>query len=447
MPFKYGPFLMQHYSRRWSYFKGGNEALGTSAWAKCRRRARGFPIIFLVIYIFIMVFALTVFFWDGDGMVMQQEEVPYWYVPKMPPRNHSNGCHANPEEILLPQNHTIGDTVVLNGYFDARDNQRVIRLLAIQRNASVPVYCLISHPQSKKLVAVKAEMREIGKTSLHVSGMLQCNVTDHLEHTPCKVRLSSVKTLNENHITVPLTLIQASNAQVDGVVVCVPPLNSIVHQPQLVEFIELTKLLGANMLIFYKQKSNPNADEIFEFYKNDPAVTVYDWPSRSHSQLSQQHCLYSAIPKYKYAVFTQINRFLIPRERPSWPALMQYLDFNNTSPYSAFCFPVALFPLDVTHALSTPFSVHRLRESIPKKTVCLVKPSAVVEMRKVPEFVDARHAAMDAFDGSALVHWYRACKDCHRTEEDTSALHYKQALIENYKEVMYLIAHGNTMHS
>lgn len=429
---------------------------------------RRFAGVFLVLYIMAVLSILkagkesATLDWD-----LSDSHSQYSYHPRMPQRNDSisDGCHDDLSKISYPEFKTLGNhsmNHLLSAYFDDRaPGNTEIRILGLlDRHAAQPLYCLVTDDRTKKLTAVHGTIQLLKNTIVdravsHVSCILHCNVTGVVHHNPCKVLLSHGTSMQSDHITLPVVSLHTPSYSQSSIAVCLPPLPRVIPQNRLVEFIEMTRLLEADQLYIYKytgdtnvSHANPNVDQILDFYASDNMVTIFPWklPISDQSVLTAlafQHCLYSNMGRYKYLIFTDLDRYIIPRERRTWKGLLEYLDGNYTSSYSGFCFPAAYFLPDLKFSLNIAASVLRSRWPVPGQMGCILKPGHFEEVVGVHEFRAGKgHHVMDTFDGSALVHWYHDCRVddlmhwCKKVEKDITALRYRASLIEQYTRVM-----------
>ena len=227
-------------------------------------------IAFLVFYVLFMLLALK---------VLQREHlqtpVPGTYIrntysfkPRRPSVNitTTSECHANEAEVIKPYFYRLDDqTYFTNAYFDKRHGGPYIRILALRRNSAVaihtkPLFCLINSAVNHSLMAVPAEIHVLHDNNDNEYGgyILTCNARGILYDNPCKVRLSYQQGLSDQLVTIPLVTLQERYFYTSSFAVCTPPLHGVVTQNQLIEFIELNRLMGAEHFYFYLYMGNPH---------------------------------------------------------------------------------------------------------------------------------------------------------------------------------------------
>lgn len=130
--------------------------------------------------------------------------------------------------------------------------------------------------------------------------------------------------------------------------VCVTPLNFNYSKAyELVEMIELNKILGASHFVFYSYSINKNVQKVLEYYKDKGVevvpwnlpMNVDTWPKKNiqveihyFGQLGALNdCLYRNRYKSPYVVFQDLDEFIIPRKVSNWNEMFQTLPKNKGS--------------------------------------------------------------------------------------------------------------------
>ncbi|XP_063592845.1 uncharacterized protein LOC134769963 [Penaeus indicus] len=131
--------------------------------------------------------------------------------------------------------------------------------------------------------------------------------------------------------------------------VCVKGLD-IHHEDKsvhLVEWLETLYLLGADKVFLYDLHVHPNTTKVLEYYQKTGFVDLTkltlpgdqpNIPELTHKYLKEKggykrlnelipynDCLYKNIYSYKYVVLLDIDEIILPRNLPSWKALMKAL--------------------------------------------------------------------------------------------------------------------------
>lgn len=130
--------------------------------------------------------------------------------------------------------------------------------------------------------------------------------------------------------------------------VCVTPLNFNYSKAyELVEMIEMNKLLGASHFVFYSYSINKNVHQVLEYYQDKGVelvpwnlpMNVDTWPKKNipveihyFGQLGALNdCLYRNRYKSPYVVFQDLDEFIIPRKVSNWTTLFSTLPKNKGS--------------------------------------------------------------------------------------------------------------------
>ena len=124
--------------------------------------------------------------------------------------------------------------------------------------------------------------------------------------------------------------------------VCVCPLNfryNKIHE--LVEMIEMNRLLGATGFTFYNQNSSDLVQSVLKTYIDDGLVKVLNWtlpikvdtwpPSGGVEMhyfaqvLAQNDCLYRNRHFFNYGVFSDLDELIVPHKYGSWSELINFM--------------------------------------------------------------------------------------------------------------------------
>ena len=127
---------------------------------------------------------------------------------------------------------------------------------------------------------------------------------------------------------------------------CVSPLFGDISRAKLVEFIELSRLLGAEHFYMYNFSIPASVSIVLEYYKNLGLVTVlpFEFPAGVrntavwyHGQLlANNDCLYRSMPHYDLVAFNDLDEFIIPRvdNARTWQEAFSSMLTNDKSGFS-----------------------------------------------------------------------------------------------------------------
>ena len=211
----------------------------------------------------------------------------------------------------------------------------------------------------KTFVDVFAEVVLLGERP-HYLSYHDCNVLCPLNGTaipesvsiiPSSYRFMKKRTENfpfRSEITNRLPVINSKNGGTGtytvnktNIGVCVKPLWSNYNKPtELIEFIELNKLLGVSKFFFYNDSISDKVSCVLRHYMDkERSVSVMPWnlPSKLEVEYvpnrgvmsSLNDCIYRNMNSFRYLMTIDIDEFIIPHMQGSIPEMLNYLESNN----------------------------------------------------------------------------------------------------------------------
>lgn len=275
-----------------------------------------------------------------------------------------------------------------------------------------------------------------------------------------------------------------TNSTEDKIVSCVAPLQGTVGVVQLVEFIELTLLLGSQHIVFYTFQVSEEIKRVLFMYEQRGLVTVLPWslpdPEAVWAKgrdMALNDCLYRTMHIFDYALFLDLDEFLVPRVTSDIPSFLKYLKsvhrFNSTRfsdlVFSSTYFPpptkaqyknlttAAEFTRDVGKFISLK-SIHRTYFN-PKHTLRLIKLSKALRVGAG----ERKRTSFTISSRFAVVHHYSYCPQdasvgskvsvpakpgtsatdiCGHTKTDFIMWRYKSVLIPRVKDSVIRLNRG-----
>ncbi|GFO14384.1 upf0392 protein f13g3.3 [Plakobranchus ocellatus] len=161
----------------------------------------------------------------------------------------------------------------------------------------------------------------------------------------------------------------AAEKRVVEFTVCIPPIyGDYSNTAQLVEKLEMSRLLGARRVVLYNNSIAPSVNSVLQMYIGEGKmgleklqVVVHPWklPAVSENgtirviqsekdihyfgQLAAiNHCLHRYRWLSRYIVFTDLDEFIIPRQHDSWSQLIGYRQKRSPN-IAAFLFRSTVF--------------------------------------------------------------------------------------------------------
>ena len=116
-----------------------------------------------------------------------------------------------------------------------------------------------------------------------------------------------------------------STKETDDIGVCIKPIYSNYNQTlDLIEFIELNKILGVSKFTFYNQSMSNQASCVLDYYSDqmDTQLSVRTWNLRAHDSHFDIHdeagmaalndCVYHNMKNVKYSLMIDLDEFIVP---------------------------------------------------------------------------------------------------------------------------------------
>ena len=239
--------------------------------------------------------------------------------------------------------------------------------------------------------------------------------------------------------------------------VCVPPVFGNIPKENLINFIELSRLLGAEIIVFYIKNITQETKNVLEYYEGKNMVELVPWKLPdplvplnkkvwyNAQDVAAQDCIYNHMGRVKYIAMNDIDEMIIPYKYDNWSALINNYDQSDVSD---FCFSTAFFqpgfsskdqPIIQTH-------INRTKHYIPVRSKCIVKPEFVYDMGTHQIWGKLRKSRTVRVDKKiALLHHYRECEElrgihvCISWIEDRSAMKYVDELTKRIKLVQQVL--------
>ncbi|XP_070190971.1 beta-1,4-galactosyltransferase galt-1-like isoform X2 [Littorina saxatilis] len=240
--------------------------------------------------------------------------------------------------------------------------------------------------------------------------------------------------------------------------VCVSPLFGSVLAKRLIEFLELTRLLGVHQVFFYDFQMSSVIKRVLRFYQDRGWVTLLPWrlPKTMdtakiwyHGQLvTNNDCLYRSMAVSAYTAFHDIDELIVPHAQgiKSLGELFPPVLPNDTCGYafkSAFYDPGVTeghFPEDLQSVALTarPAMLSRIRTKV------MVAPRRVFEVgiHHISKQYEEHWLPKQYDPNLAYLHHYRDCiRDfgmrCENWVKDTTIKDkYLPELRDNFQEVL-----------
>ena len=237
--------------------------------------------------------------------------------------------------------------------------------------------------------------------------------------------------------------------------ICVPPFHDYLNFKELIEWIELTMLLGAEHFTFYNLSMCKRTDQVLSYYSKRGLVEVLPWKMPKellknihyYGQLAAiNDCLYRNRNLTKYLAFNDLDEYIIPREQniTKWADMLARLKNGNSFSFRSTFFwkKWAAKPNtsigEHTDNLLTMSAMKHANYSFAngKRSKLIIRPENVeiMNIHHVGKMVNGTEKTTNGVDVNiGLLHHYRNGFVGDTPIEDNTMLKYRTALIERVK--------------
>uniref|UniRef100_W5M206 Glycosyltransferase family 92 protein n=1 Tax=Lepisosteus oculatus TaxID=7918 RepID=W5M206_LEPOC len=366
---------------------------------------------------------------------------------------------------------------VISAYFDDRFSPGMVRIIGIVYRAGYPnFYCHFS--DTKQILTIKA------KVLVHNEHFnFPYGTADFLCKTPAgagdfpfvHVGVSPQMDPPGSFLKIRNTVKNISADFPSKFSVCISTMfGNYSNVLQVVQAVEMYRILGAHRVIFYKSSCSALMQSVLDYYTTLGVVEVIPWNIHLHLKASagwQPHvhpgdlhyygqvtalndCIYYNMYSSHYVVLNDIDEVIVPNLHQDWGEMMRFLSRRHLG-VNAFLFENAVFPysvfgdngtFDLERWASIPGvnilrHVHREPERFltfnPRKLI--VNPRAMIwtSVHNVPWLSGDW---LKVSGTVARLHHYRTPEQPHLRKEDlirdTTLWRYKASLTRNVDHVL-----------
>ncbi len=266
-------------------------------------------------------------------------------------------------------------------------------------------------------------------------------------------------------INIPIYLLRNPNVKKQDFGVCTPPLFGYIPTTTLIEFIELTRLLGANHVTFYAHQIPREVQKVLHYYEDKGEITVVNWeiPVNNdaiwyHGQLlAINDCLMRNMHKFQFLSFNDIDEFIVPHygKHLNWTDMIKDI-YNATShvpphKHAGYIFQSAFF--DPLMDLNTR-GLYDLESDLRTKSFSKVRTKALVHSERIYELgihhiskpVREQYKILEIDPSVGFLHHYRKCvmdfdprMNCAIFSRDESLSRYIPTLRHNVHQVLWTL--------
>ncbi|XP_075119881.1 beta-1,4-galactosyltransferase galt-1-like [Leptodactylus fuscus] len=366
-------------------------------------------------------------------------------------------------------------TLIISLYHDPRESN-VIRLLAIVHKTVKNIYCLF-HCKQNEYLRVKAKI-DIVRDNFgfpYETANLLCEIPSECDYVSMSVQENSSKDVRK----VPVFKITKNPIGTfpANFTVCISAFygqyNNVL---QVIQTIEMYKLLGASKVTIYNNSCHDNVDKVLRHYIQEGVVDVIPWPIDKFLRTSRKwkyvqgldsdigyygqiaslnDCVYRNMYKTKFLLLNDIDEIILPVKHWDWTSLMESLQkrYPNTS---VFRFENHAFPSSVNatgsnlwdHIPGINILQYPYRE--PSDSMSIKPRKMIINPRKVMQTLihAIRKAEGDSTDVSSQDAILFHCKNKRNMTipekdliKDDILLRYNMSLVPNVDKVVKKLFH------
>ncbi|KAK3928508.1 Beta-1,4-galactosyltransferase galt-1 [Frankliniella fusca] len=375
--------------------------------------------------------------------------------------------------------------LVFSAFFDKRDGNRMIRVVgATKTRLPERVFCRYWYPEGQasgvkgaatdRSVTVPAKVKVIRENwNLKYSACFVLCLLKPNQTVPQSVSVVARLRVRPHNMLAVRQLERPAGAPAldpNSLAVCVKPLHFNYNRPvEMLEFLELNTMLGAEHFTFYNHTIGPQVSCILQDYAARGRVTLLPWHLNMASQreirteglfAALNDCMYRNMNRHALVAQIDLDEYIVPRHNLTLPDLLQWLGKRlNIRTAGSFSFQNAFFylqwpddPLVDRHGLDsrlltarkttrrTKLHPHKQRSKYiarPELVVSRVDPGLDPHVEAgnhfVWEFLPG-HGAINVHPSAAILHHYRVCEfggdDCVKSSHvvDRTAHRYKDRL-------------------
>ena len=360
------------------------------------------------------------------------------------------------------------ETLIYSVWFDDRKSQHFIRILLLTSkiNALPSLSCHFESATKQDYFTSEVTFYKHNENHNRRFGgyIASCIVPQELDRIPCVVNIltsSTEKQSNSNSVAFPVSFIdrQPGIVETSGAKygVCIPPVHGEISAERLIEFLELTQILGASYFTFYDLRMTESVRNVLNHYQKEGLVSVLEWNLPSYigkndvhyfgQVLSIMDCLYRSMKHLHFVAFHDLDEFIVPLRHDNISAMMKEIHKED---HCGHCFQSVLFDPSRNHSEASPLQtqciVERTSQATPLWTKCIVDPRRIFEqgIHHISK-QNEEYYHPDKVDWNiARVFHYRKCQDsrasiqpkCSEFEVDKTMLKFGQQLKHNFQIVI-----------
>ena len=379
-------------------------------------------------------------------------------------RREGSSCTETQEESRFRE--VEKGTLVYSAWFDDRQTQSFIRVLLLTSTRHPPpLFCHFESAAKQKTAVSSASFYQHNENHyMHFGGYIaSCILPPTLDSTPCFINVSTRSTStaqneSSDSVVLPVGFIDhqhsAEKVRRKQYGICIPPLHGEILVDRLIEFLELSQILGASLFTFYEFAVSEEVRELLNYYEDKGLARIFSWNLPSYigkydihyfgQTLSIMDCLFRSMSQLDFVAFNDLDEFIVPLEQDNMIALLEKIHQDE---HCGHCFQSVIFDpvredLQISPLL-TQRVFHRTKDATPFWTKCVVNPRRIFEqgVHHVSKPIEDYYIVNEVNWRTARVFHYRKCDDsyalmapeCSGVEEDKTMQKYGEQLKRNFE--------------
>ena len=328
-------------------------------------------------------------------------------------------------------------TLLYSAWYDNRKREHFIRVLMMSTTKNLPLmYCHFKGDTDLPTFSREIQYYSHSENHHFKFGTFigSCPVPQPLRRIPCFIKISTAssswKQSENNTVVLPVGLIESVKAAGQTSLtygICVPPLHGQLSVEWLIEFVELSQILGATHLTFYDLAATNSIKQSLRYYERQGLVDVLPWNLPRYIGESNVHyfgqtlaimdCLYRSMSLFDFVAFNDLDEFIVPLEHDNMISLLR--GTLRKTQHCGYCFKSAIFDpwrvgsLGAEEILLTQRVISRTSNPVPLWNKCVVDPRRIFEqgIHHISKQIEEKYTPALADWNKARVFHYRRCQD------------------------------------
>ena len=232
----------------------------------------------------------------------------------------------------------VKEALVYSVWFDDRKSQHFIRILLLSLKKTVPsLTCLFKSASKQETFAVEASFYEHNESYQRRFAyfIASCVLPKSLDNIPCFVNISATlaERSESNAMVFPVRSIGDEKGRIQKKYgICIPPVHGEISVGKIIEFLELTQILGASHFTFYDLSMSESVRNVLNYYQDLGLVSVFPWNLPLYIGKNDLYyfgqpsaiweCLFRSMRHFDFVALHDLDEFIVPVRHENITALL-----------------------------------------------------------------------------------------------------------------------------